>query len=164
MCTTDAQILWSHTILEAFGNDKGLLAGIKIKNLKTDAVTDLEVCSLCVTCMPHTARAAARVIFTTICCACCPQPCRLTADPQGLPWVIGAPHPSPHFNLGRFPALLSNLLSNLLATAGQDGMGSSGLLQAQKSSVRLCAGVGPLLCHWSRACVQVPGWAAEDGC
>ena len=37
------QILWSHAAVEAYGNDKGLLAGLKVSNLKTGGVFDLEV-------------------------------------------------------------------------------------------------------------------------
>ena len=36
-------MLWSTVALEAFGNEKGLLAGLKVKDLKTGEVKDVEV-------------------------------------------------------------------------------------------------------------------------
>ncbi|GAB4818193.1 hypothetical protein N2152v2_005239 [Parachlorella kessleri] len=40
------EFLWSSTVEEAYGNEKGLLAGLKVKNLKTGEVTDVPVSGL----------------------------------------------------------------------------------------------------------------------
>ena len=45
------QILYSHVVTEAYGNEKGLLAGLKVTDLKSEAVSDLEVrCSIVTVC------------------------------------------------------------------------------------------------------------------
>ena len=40
------EILWDSVVEEATGNDKGLLGGIKVRNVKTDASQDIEVAGL----------------------------------------------------------------------------------------------------------------------
>eukprot|EP00891_Asterochloris_glomerata_P000438 jgi/Astpho2/438/fgenesh1_pm.00011_%23_17_t len=35
--------VWNSTVVEAYGNEKGMLGGLKVKNLKTGEVTDLHV-------------------------------------------------------------------------------------------------------------------------
>ena len=37
------EFIWDSGVKEAYGNEKGLLGGIKVENLKTGEVTDLEV-------------------------------------------------------------------------------------------------------------------------
>lgn len=37
------QVLWNSSVLEAYGNEKGLLGGMKVKNVKTGEVTDIKV-------------------------------------------------------------------------------------------------------------------------
>ncbi|KAF5828022.1 NADPH dependent thioredoxin reductase [Dunaliella salina] len=37
------EVIWNSGVQQAYGNDKGLLGGLKVKNLVTGAVTDLEV-------------------------------------------------------------------------------------------------------------------------
>ena len=37
------EFIWDSAVKEAYGNERGLLAGVKVENLKTGAVTDLEV-------------------------------------------------------------------------------------------------------------------------
>ncbi|CAM6022271.1 unnamed protein product [Sphagnum balticum] len=39
-------VLWDSNVIEAIGNERGLLSGLKVKNLKTGIVTDLEVSGL----------------------------------------------------------------------------------------------------------------------
>ena len=47
------QILWSSAAVEAYGNEKGHLAGLKVKNLKSGDITDVEVLwSSCCICRP----------------------------------------------------------------------------------------------------------------
>jgi thioredoxin reductase len=36
-----AQVLWDSVVVEAYGNEKGLLGGVKVENLKSRAITDL---------------------------------------------------------------------------------------------------------------------------
>lgn len=38
--------LWSHVVVEAYGNERGLLGGLKIQNLKTGEISDLQVSGL----------------------------------------------------------------------------------------------------------------------
>jgi len=40
------EVLWDSSVIEAIGNERGLLSGLKVKNLKTGIVTDLEVSGL----------------------------------------------------------------------------------------------------------------------
>jgi thioredoxin reductase (NADPH) len=40
------EVLWDSHVIEAIGNERGLLSGLKVKNLKTGIVTDLEVSGL----------------------------------------------------------------------------------------------------------------------
>ena len=40
------EILYSHQTLEAYGNEKGFLGGLKVKDIKTDEVKDLKVSGL----------------------------------------------------------------------------------------------------------------------
>lgn len=35
--------MWSTVAIEAYGNEKGLLAGVKAKNVQSGEVTDLQV-------------------------------------------------------------------------------------------------------------------------
>lgn len=35
------QVLWDSVVVEAYGNEKGLLGGVKVQNVKTQQVTDL---------------------------------------------------------------------------------------------------------------------------
>ena len=35
--------VWNSTVVEAYGNEKGMLGGLKVKNLQTGEVTDLHV-------------------------------------------------------------------------------------------------------------------------
>ena len=37
------EVLYSHQTVEAYGNEKGLLSGLKVKDLKTDKIKDLKV-------------------------------------------------------------------------------------------------------------------------
>ena len=37
------EILWNSVVDEAYGNERGLLGGVKLRDLKTGAVRDLEV-------------------------------------------------------------------------------------------------------------------------
>ena len=37
------EFIWDSAVKEAYGNERGLLAGVKVENLKTGNVTDLEV-------------------------------------------------------------------------------------------------------------------------
>ena len=37
------EFIWDSAVKEAYGNERGLLGGVKVENLKTGAVTDLEV-------------------------------------------------------------------------------------------------------------------------
>ena len=43
---TPPQVMWDSAVVEAYGNDRGLLAGLKVKNLKTEQVNDVEVCGV----------------------------------------------------------------------------------------------------------------------
>jgi thioredoxin reductase (NADPH) len=40
------QVLWDSVVVEAYGNDKGLLGGVKVQNVKTQEVTDLPLAGL----------------------------------------------------------------------------------------------------------------------
>lgn len=40
------EVLWDSSVIEAIGNERGLLSELKVKNLKTGIVTDLEVSGL----------------------------------------------------------------------------------------------------------------------
>eukprot|EP00889_Picochlorum_renovo_P001779 jgi/Picre1/28809/NNA_004206.t1 len=40
------EILWDSVVVEATGNEKGLLGGIKVRNVKTDEVKDIQVSGL----------------------------------------------------------------------------------------------------------------------
>ena len=35
--------MWDSAVVQAYGNDKGLLGGLTVKNLKTDQTNDVEV-------------------------------------------------------------------------------------------------------------------------
>jgi thioredoxin reductase (NADPH) len=37
------EFIWDSAVHEAYGNEKGLLSGVKVKNVKTGDITDLEV-------------------------------------------------------------------------------------------------------------------------
>lgn len=37
------EFVWDSAVEEAYGNERGLLGGVKVKNLKTGAITDLPV-------------------------------------------------------------------------------------------------------------------------
>jgi len=39
-------VLWDSVVVEAYGNERGLLGGVKVQNVKTQEVTDLPVSGL----------------------------------------------------------------------------------------------------------------------
>lgn len=41
-----AQVLWNTTTVEAYGNEKGMLGGLKIQDVKTKEIRDLAVSGL----------------------------------------------------------------------------------------------------------------------
>lgn len=41
------QVCWNTTVLEAYGGEKGTLAGVKVKNVQTGEVSDIKVLILC---------------------------------------------------------------------------------------------------------------------
>ncbi len=38
------QVCWNSVVEEAFGNEKGLLGGVKLKDVKTGELKDVQVC------------------------------------------------------------------------------------------------------------------------
>jgi thioredoxin reductase (NADPH) len=40
------QVLWDSVVVEAYGNDKGLLGGVKVQNVKSKEVTDVPLSGL----------------------------------------------------------------------------------------------------------------------
>lgn len=40
------QVLWDSVVVEAYGNEKGLLGGVKVQNVKTHEVTDVPLAGL----------------------------------------------------------------------------------------------------------------------